>query len=303
MQGGWRIFGLTLAGALLSRPVQGQACCATGSGLSPARLGLHENYGLGLTMRAQLGLGRHDETGQHLSAAAGTRELGFAEDLFGAIRWMERGQFAALLPVVQTYRRSHTETSTGAGLGDVNLTARYDFIWGGRYRYVPGVAVLVGVTLPTGTPPEMATRPLATDATGRGLLQANFGVALEKVLGPTVTSVAGILAWRRTAEFHGVSVAAAPEVRLLATFAYVLPAEQSLGVFGSYTTEGNSRLNGIAAGGTARREVQLGAFAAIPLSELFRLRFGLALNPPVDGFGRNQPAAASTFAGINWSRP
>lgn len=297
------IFGLSLAIGFSTVQAHGQACCATGSGLSPARLGLHENYGLGVTLRAAWIYGRFGASKQYQPAAAGTREIGFEQDLFGAIRWLERGQFAVLLPIVQTYRKSHSEVSTGAGVGDVNLAARYDFIWGGRYRSVPGLALLVGLTLPTGTPPEQSTRPLATDATGRGLFQANVGVALEKLLGPTITSIAGIVAWRNRAEFRNVSVTAAPELRVLGTFAYVFPGEQSLGLFGSYATEGNSRINGVVAQGTARRELLVGAFSTIPIGDSFRLRFGLALHPPLDGIGRNQPAAASTFVGLNWSSP
>lgn len=295
--------GLVLVGALAPSHALAQACCATGSGLSPARLGLHDNYGLGMTQRAEWVLGQYDPDGHYASKATGTREFGFAEDLFFAVRWLARGQSAVLVPFVETYRKSHAEASTGGGIGDIVLTLRYDAVLASRYRYIPGFALLGGVTLPTGTPPEAARRPLATDATGRGLLQLSVGVALEKTFGPTIVSFATIAALRRSAAFGGVTLSAAPELRNLGTVAYVFAGEQALGLFGSYAFEGDAEVNGAKAKGSARRELQVGAFAALPLSESFRLRFGLSVHPPLSGLGRNQPAVAASFLGINWSHP
>ena len=287
----------------ISQPLtaHAQACCVTSAGVSPTRLALHERFGVGMTIRASWSLGQHDADARFLPKAGATKEIGVAEDVFAAVRWLDRGQLAALVPIIQTYRRSRTEASSGAGFGDVHLTARYDWIWASRYRYLPGIAVLGGLTLPTGKPPDRANHRLGTDATGRGVYEGQVGIAIEKAIRQVVLSLAGLAALRSQAQFGSVTLAAAPELRLIGALTYVFPQEQALGVYASLSAEGNSRVNGVASRGSARREFQLGAYAALPLSETVKLRFGAAGQPPLDGLGRNQPALVSAFVGANWS--
>jgi len=42
----------------------------------------------------------------------------------------------------------------GGGIGDVNLSLRYDFLVAGQSHIVPGIAALVGLTAPTGRSPN-----------------------------------------------------------------------------------------------------------------------------------------------------
>ncbi|HEX3344475.1 MAG TPA: hypothetical protein VHS09_07865 [Polyangiaceae bacterium] len=146
-----------------------QACCAGGSAVTPGRLELHEDALVGAELRAAALLGSYDTGGRYRANPAGDTEGDFEEDLLGAVRVLRRGQVALLVPLVETQRQDPRDGGHfGGGIGDVNLGARYDFVLAGESRVVPGVALLGGVTFPTGKPPELASPPLAVDATGIG---------------------------------------------------------------------------------------------------------------------------------------
>lgn len=281
--------------------VHAQACCVTSAGISPTRLALHERFGVGITIRASSSIGQHDADARFLPRTGGTKDIGVAEEVFAAVRWLNRGQFAVLVPLVQTYRSSRTDSSSGAGFGDVQLTARYDWIWASRYRYVPGLAVVGGLTLPTGRAPDQANQRLGTDATGRGVYEGQFGIAIEKAMRQVVPSVAVLATFRSQARFGSVRLTAAPEMRVIGALTYVWSSEQALGIYASLAAEGNGRVNDVESRGSGRREFQLGAYAVLPLSDTLRLRLGASGQPPLDGLGRNQPARLSAFVGANWS--
>src|SRR6201999_23593 len=106
-----------------------------------------------------------------------------------------------LAPIIETWRETTLDGGhLGGGIGDVNLSARYDFVVAGESLYVPGVALLAGVTAPTGRASESARARLAVDATGIGAWQANVALALEQTFGPWLLNATAIVA-KRTPRF------------------------------------------------------------------------------------------------------
>ena len=95
----------------------------------------------------------------------------------------------------------------GGGIGDLAVTARYDFLLAAEAVHWPGIALLAGATFPTGTPPDRATRTLATDATGAGTYDATIGLGLEKVGDHAYGAVSGWLTHRfaRTVSVPGAA--------------------------------------------------------------------------------------------------
>src|SRR3954464_15043041 len=90
--------------AALPRPAAAQACCV-GTGLvTPARLRTFESGALGVQMRARSVMGSFSAGGDYATSAAGNRDLGFEEDLFGALRLGSRFQVGLWAPFVQTSR-------------------------------------------------------------------------------------------------------------------------------------------------------------------------------------------------------
>ncbi|HEY1696062.1 MAG TPA: hypothetical protein VGG39_28040 [Polyangiaceae bacterium] len=267
-----------------------QACCAGGAAVTPGRLELHEDALVGATIKAAYSLGSYDTGGRFVSTPRGDGEGDFEQDLFGAVRFLGHGQGALLVPLVETDRRDPIDGNHfGGGVGDVNLSGRWDFVEAGAARYFPGVALLAGITFPTGKPPEQATPPLAVDATGIGAYQINGALALEQTFGPWLVNATGIVAVRTP---H-VGEELAPQVTLLGAAAYTLPSDVAFSLSVAYAFEGDAHLtSGGAVPDSSKRATTLTFAALWPFSDAWRVLGGFTLNPPVGAVGSNQPAAA-----------
>ncbi len=277
-----------------------QACCAGGSAITPGRLQLHEDALVGVQTKAATVIGTYDPSGRFLGSPAGTTEGDFEEDLFGAIRLLRRGQVALLVPFVETQRQDPTDGGRfGGGVGDVNLSARYDFVIAGESRYVPGVAVLAGVTFPTGVAPEQATPPLGVNVTGTGAFQGNAGIALEQTFGPWLVNATGLLAYR-SARF-GEQLA--PQGTLLAAAAYTLPDDVAIALSASYAFEGDATFSVPTNVSSSKRLTVVTLSGFWPVTDAWRVLGGIYLDPPVDHLGSNQNAAGGLTLTVirSWS--
>ena len=236
-----------------------------------------------------------DQNGSYFPRAPGTVEDDLEEDVYGAVRVLRRGQVAVLVPILETLRRAGTLTDTGGGLGDVNLSARYDFLYAGQSRYVPGIALLAGVTFPTGVPVESASDPLAANATGIGAFQFNGGVAFEQTFGPWLVALSCILAARTSRTVGTVSETLSPQLLGLATLAYVTRREIALALSTTVTYEGDASINGATANDSERLIVALTGGVLFPIGDTWRAQLGATWNPPIAGI--NTPASA----GLVWT--
>jgi hypothetical protein len=300
-----RLAAIALAIALFVVPslARAQACCAGGSAVTPARLELHEVALAGVQLRAAGVVGSYDPGGHYVASPSGDRELDFEQDLFGAVRVLDRGQVALLVPVLETWRQAgelSRVSRVGGGVGDINASLRYDLVVAGQSRYVPGIALLAGLTVPTGKPAESATAPLAVDATGIGAWQANVALALEQTYGPWLFNATGILA-KRTARF-GETLGT--QVTLLAAAAFTFPNDAALALSASYALEGDAtNSDGTPVILSSRRLTTATLSLLWPIDDAWRLLGSFFVEPPVSHLGTNQPAASGlSFTVIrSWS--
>jgi hypothetical protein len=284
-----------------ARDARGQACCAGSGAVTPGRLGLHDDVLVGTQLRAGDVLGSYDASGQYLRIPSDASELDLEQDLFAAVRFLQRGQAAVLVPFVATRRTSEGIADFGGGIGDVNVSVRYDFTLAGASRFVPGLALLAGVTAPTGVPPDAPNLgPLAAGATGIGAWQATLGVAAEQTFGPWLVGASAYVA-QRTARTVGSGVSAVHE-RLgaqwtaLAALAYAWPSEISVALSASYMVEGDPTIDGVDVTGTARRSPTVTLGAVFPVTDTLRLQGSLFDNPPISVLGLNQTSAVGALA-------
>src|SRR5262245_57007389 len=165
-------FALAAGLAAHPRPAAGPAWCV-GTGLvTPARLRTFEDRAVGVQMRARSVMG--DFSGSRNYATSANRsELGFEEDLFGALRLGSRFQVALSAPFIQTARSAAGVSGFGGGLGDVAASVRYDAVDAGTRGPWPGIAILAGAAFPTGQPLDEADDPLETSGTGTGSYEGN----------------------------------------------------------------------------------------------------------------------------------
>jgi len=295
--------------ALLTQtsPARAQACCAGTGAVTPGRLALHEFALVGVQLKGGLMYGSFDQLGNYHALSQGSSEQNYEQDLFASLRLTRHAQVAGLVPFVETHRTVPGLAQTGGGIGDVNLNGRYDFTFAGASRFVPGIGLLAGLTLPTGRPPESPNAgPLAAGATGIGALQGNVALALEQSYGPWLINLTGALAHRsaRTVTSAEASVRSqlAPQWTVLAALAFVFRDERALALSASYATEGDSKLDGQRVPDSGHRLTTLTLGGLWPMSDRLRLQGSVFWNPPIDGSSLSQPAliGASVTAVFSW---
>ncbi len=275
--------------ALWPSRASAQACCAGSGALTPGRLALYEVALVGTSTSAADAFGSIDAKGRYATPPPGTTEFNFEQDIFGSLRFLKQGQTALLVPFVATRRQTPTSGSEfGGGIGDVNLSARWDFGVAGQSRVVPGIGLLGGMTLPTGTSPESAGTPLATGATGVGALQGNVGFALEQSFGRWLVNANTIVAARAPRTTQGVRTSLGAQVTSLAALAYAFNDDAAAALLVSYTFEGDATVDGKDAQRSGRRLLRMSGSGAYPLSDRLRVQGALFFDPPIAHVDQNQ---------------
>jgi hypothetical protein len=270
------------------RTAAAQACCV-GTGLvTPARLRTFEDRAVGVQMRARSVMGAFAGSGSYATSAAGTRDVGFEEDLFGALRLGPRLQIALLAPFVQTSRAVSGASGFGGGLGDITASARFDVSNAGTRGLWPGLAILAGLAFPTGTPPDEADDPLATSGTGTGSYEGNLGVAVEEIIGQGFVSLSGFVSKRTGRAAAGVEQTFAPRLSAVLTGGYTFGHDTTVGAFASALRQGDARDANGAIANSSVALVTAGAALALPFWDAWRLQTTLFTDVPIPGWGRNQ---------------
>jgi len=272
------------------RRAAAQACCVGTGLITPARLRTFESAAVGVQMRGRSVMGTFLGTGDYATSGTGTRELGFEEDLFAALRVGSRFQVGLWAPFVQTSRQAGGLSGFGGGLGDVAANARFDAIDAGTRGHWPGVALLASLSFPTGQAPDQGgpDDPLSTSGTGTGSFEGNVGVALEEIIGQGFVSVAGWAAKRTARSANGVEQSFAPRLSALLSGGYTFGHDVTVGAFASALRQGdNHDTNGpIANSGVAL--VTAGGALALPFWQVWRLQSTLFTDLPIAGWGQNQ---------------
>ncbi len=286
----WFSRALALVAFALPGQVLAQACCAGSSALTPARLGIHEDGAVGLILKGTGILGGWDGQGSYFAQPAGVAEFDAEVDFVGTVRVFTDGQVTLLIPFLKTWRQASGISEWGGGFGDINLSGRYDFTHAGEFSVVPGIAVLVGITFPTGRAPESASNLLATDATGVGAFQFTGGIALEQSFGQVLINLTGLVGWRTSRSVLGVDEQLGIQFQGLFGVGYVFDNDASVAVSFSYVAELDAVINGAKVPDSGRALPTLGLSGSLPLGESWRLQGGINYNPPISGLGKNQTA-------------
>src|SRR5579863_1998408 len=190
----------------------------------------------------------------------------------------------------------------GGGVGDLSFTGRYDFLLATEALRWPGVALLAAADLPTGTPPDRATHPLAADATGAGTYDVTLGLDVEKASGHFYAAVNGWLTHRfaRTLAVGGAPLTESFGVRwtVLGVASYVFDGDAAVGLYASTFAEGAATIDGTHDATTSLRLTTLGAAGVVPLRDVWRLQGSAFFDVPVASLGRNEPAGYGLTASL-----
>jgi hypothetical protein len=269
-----------------------QACCAGGALVNPTRLAPYEDAAAGLQARVRGQLGSFGADGGY--AAAGN-EQDFEQDLAASFRVAKRAQAGFVLPFIETRRLESGQPSLGSGLGDLALTARYDFALASETLRWPGFALLAAVVFPTGRAAGNGTNPAGTDATGTGTVSGSLGVAFEKIRGPIYGAVQGwvTISGSRTVDTPGFGPTTTdfpPQVNALAIAGYVFPNESAAALYVAFLDRGDVTIDGTKVPATELRLTTLGASGLLPVGERWRLQGTVFADLPWVPFGVNEQA-------------
>jgi hypothetical protein len=283
---------LLVAVLVLAKPsaARAQACCAAPSLATPARLGRDERAGVGLLLRGRDAYGAFAADGAFATTATGDVET--AQELFVAARPFARAQVAVAVPFVQTRRRAPGLSDWGGGLGDVRASAHVELLRAGERRFVPGVALLAGLALPTGTPPDAASGALAADATGTGSFEGSLGVELDQRFERIFATLAGTVGRRSARAIGAVRQSFGVRLAALASGGVTLANEASVGVFLAGSHQGAAHdADALVIDGSALALVTAGLGATSPIGAGWRAQASASFDCPVAGLGRNQPTS------------
>jgi len=275
---------------------RGQACCAGGSVITPARLEAMENELVGVQAKMDGVVAQYTTSSKAIANARGQGEYDLEQDVFGAVRVLGRGQVAVLVPINETWRQTlSTGSAFGGGIGDVNLSARYDFLGANEHEWIPGIALLAGVTFPTGKPADEAAPPLAVDATGVGTYQLNAALALERAFGPWLVNATAMVAKRTERNQQTLGT----QFTFLAALAYTFPNASALALSASYVFEGDATdAQGADVPNSSKGETTLALSGLWPIGGEWRIIGSTFANPPFDAFGTNETVDLGLTAGV-----
>jgi hypothetical protein len=287
----------------ISADALAQACCAGASTLTPARLTALEDAAVGLQLQMSFITGSFDGDRHYVGNPAGATEQDFAENVFGTVRFLSRGQVSVLVPFVQTRRTfpgaagEPGSSEFGGGLGDINVGARWDFLLAKETKYWPGVAVLAGMTFPTGKAVDQVEGS-STQATGIGAFQITGGLALEQAYGHILVNLTGLISQRLERQVGSISETLGPQFSGLAAVGWAFHYNQGIAAILSYSGEGNAIFNSVSQPGSGRESTNVGISGGTPLWEDWRFQGSLTYALPFDGLGRAQPVGFTVTASI-----
>lgn len=172
------------AGVLGAPPqVHAAACCISATAVGTGRLLNWEDGAVGLLKSASYALGHWDTDGEW-KPFEGYGELELKATLWGMARLSRRALVSLSVPATLNHRWTDSMSTWGGFLADVSVGFRYDPLLVGEYEELPAVAIVFGVSAPTGRVPGPDTGKLGEGATGRGAWLLSAGVVLEKTVVP-----------------------------------------------------------------------------------------------------------------------
>ena len=284
---------VALVFSLAARSASAQACCASAGLVAPTRLRSYEALAVGLQGRGRSVFGSFGADGNYTGNAAGDSESDLEQDLFAVARVSARGQVSLLIPFQENRRTIMGIADTGTGIGDIAINARYDFLVAGERRIVPGLALLVGLVLPTGTAPQGANV-----ATGQGSTEGNVGVGIEQAYEPFFVTMTASVGLRTSRSVPGGHESFSPRLTGVIAGGRSLPHGVSLGVYLSAMRQGtNSDDNGRIPGSDVSL-LTAGLAGSFSLADYWRLQGTAFGDLPIGLLGRNGTAGVGASLSI-----
>lgn len=250
---------------------------------------MHEDAIVGVLARASYLYGSLDADGAYVAAPRGAAEVDMEQDILIALRPFRGAQASLSIPIVETYRQTGGASEASGGVGDITYGMRYDFIGASEASGLPGIAALAALTLPTGTPPESASKPLATDATGTGSVQGALGLSIERESGHSVFNLTGSVTIRGPRQIGAIEAQDGLELTAFGAGGYVFTSGSALLMTLTYTIGLAGTREGVAVEGGGHARARAGLAFGHALSSELRLQGGAFVDLPIPRSGYAEP--------------
>lgn len=281
-----------------------QACCTSTSTIFPARLQDSENALLGFRAGASFVYGSFDDQRVLHGQPAGASEVDFGQALLVTARaGNEPVQFSVSVPFAETLRSAGGVDDAGGGLGDLQLSARWDVTRAGKDPIMPGIAPLVSITAPSGTAADAAKNALGADATGLGALQFGVGLALEQIFGRTLFALATTVQLHAARDVAGVHSQLGPDLAATLGVSYTFKNGWALGGAFTYSNSFDTSVDGKDVPNTARALSQFAITGAVPVRSDMRLLGSIFFVPPISSVAQNEAATVGFALTIIYGFP
>ncbi len=196
-------------------------------------------------------------------------------------------QINVALPFAETYRSASGRSEFGGGVSDMSLSIRWDALRARGSRL--GVAPLVSLTLPSGTPIEQAKNPLATDATGVGSAELGAGLALEKIFDHTLVAFTATALFHGARTVYGVHSQLGPDISGTFAVSHTFVSGITFGGSLMYMQSFDSSVDDRTVPDSARALEQVALVSAFPLRAAHsRVLASVFFVPPIPGVAQNE---------------
>jgi hypothetical protein len=286
------------------RSAHAQACCTSTSTIFPARLQDSENALVGFRAGAAVVYGSFDDQRVLRGQPSGANEVDFAQALLVTARAGNQPvQFSVAVPFAETLRSAGGLNDAGGGLGDIQLSARWDLFHAGKDPIVPGIAPLLSITAPSGTAADAAKNALGADATGLGALQFGVGLALEQIFGRTLFAITTTAQFHAARDVAGVHSQLGPDLAATLGVSYTFRNGWALGGSFTYSNSFDTNIEGKDVPNTARASSQFAITGAMPLRTDMRLLGSIFFTPPISSVAQNEAATVGVALTLIYGFP
>lgn len=275
-----------------------QACCVGASGLTPGWLANHEQWLVGAQLRVAETHGTYPTRGDFYANDLPARDTRIESSLFATARFVPRAQLSLVAPLVTTRRRSGNIVETRTNPGDLSVIGRYDILRPGESQ-IPGIAVLVGGVVPTGTPLEEGSGILSADVTGLGAWEGNAGLSIEQTYGGLILHGTALFGLRAPRTVIDKTQTLGPRALYLLGAGWVFNSDVTLFGTVTHTSDGDATVGGEKAE-SGFRLTQLAFLVVTSLSDTVRLRTSVFTDVPPLGDNRTAMGGTSISLLKSW---
>jgi len=292
---------LAMFTTVLARPPEARAgaCCVSASAVGVGRLLLWEQSAVGVRTSVGSRIGEWSTDGQWRADGSDYDALEWRSELWGHIRIVNQFSAVVRLPVLLTNTHANDLDVTGGGLSDLSVGLRYEPVLPGQYAGVPGIALFLGTTIPTGRAMHDADEP--ADVTSRGGWALTTGLSLERVILPWFirADVSVVVPLAHTAEANmskrfGVGVTTS-----LISGWEVVPSVV-LSVLGQVAWEDDLHRNDVAVAGSNRLQPTVGLALSWRFLDHWTAQASVNTGIFADTIGINQVGQVTTTLGLRY---